>query len=68
MAGIEPPLLADPDGRMCRVLGVLDEVTGKTRRTTFIIDRSGIVRYVFEAVKVPGHAAQVLEVVRGMSS
>ncbi len=66
--GIEPPLLADPTGSICTVLGVLTEPTSNARRTTFVIDKDGNVRYVFEAVKVPGHAAHVLEVVREMNS
>jgi peroxiredoxin len=46
----------------------LPDPTSNARRTTFVIDKAGIVRYVFEAVKVPGHAAHVLEVVREMNS
>lgn len=60
--------MADPDGVICTTLGVLADPTSNARRTTFIIDKEGIVRYIFEAVKVPGHAAHVLEVVRGMNS
>jgi thioredoxin-dependent peroxiredoxin len=60
--------LADPEGRLCSALGVLADPASNARRTTFVIDRDGIVRYVFEAVKVPGHAAHVLEVVREMNS
>lgn len=66
--GITPPLLADPEGQLCKALGVLAEPNGNAKRTTFVVDRDGIVRYVFEAVKVPGHAAHVLEVVREMNS
>jgi len=67
-SGIVPPLLADPEGRLCAALGVLADPTGNAKRTTFVVDRDGTVRYVFEAVKVPGHAAAVLEVVREMNS
>jgi peroxiredoxin len=49
-------------------LGVLPDPAGNAKRTTFIVDKQGIVRYVFESVKVPGHAAHVLEVVREMNS
>jgi peroxiredoxin Q/BCP len=65
---IKPPLLADPDGTICAILGVLPDPAGNAKRTTFIVDKQGIVRYVFESVKVPGHAAHVLEVVREMNS
>jgi peroxiredoxin Q/BCP len=33
-------------------------------RSTFLIDEEGIVRHVWRKVKVDGHAAKVLEVVR----
>ena len=65
---IKPPLLADPNGTICATLGVLSDPQSNAKRTTFVIDQQGIVRYVFESVKVPGHAAHVLEVVREMNS
>lgn len=61
-------MLADPDGSICSALGVLADPTSNAKRTTFVIDKDANVRYVFEAVKVPGHAAHVLEVVREMNS
>jgi peroxiredoxin Q/BCP len=33
-------------------------------RTTFVIDRQGIVRQVFSKVKVEGHSAVVLEAIK----
>ena len=68
VSAITPPLLADPSGMLCSSLGVLADPSSNAKRTTFVVDRDGIVRYVFEAVKVPGHAAHVLEVVREMNS
>jgi peroxiredoxin len=43
---------------------------GKTymgvERTTVLIDGQGVVRKVFPKVKVPGHAAEVLEAVKAI--
>lgn len=62
------PLIADPSGRICTLLGVLPDPAGNAKRTTFIIDKMGIIRYIFEAVKVPGHADAVLQKVAEMNS
>jgi thioredoxin-dependent peroxiredoxin len=65
---LRPPLIADPDGSICMLLGILPDPQGHPKRTTFIIDKAGVVRYIFESVKVPGHAQEVLETVREMNS
>jgi peroxiredoxin Q/BCP len=60
-------LLADEDRKVCEKYGVYVEknMYGKKvmgiARTTFVIDRSGKVVHVFERVKPPGHAVEVLE-------
>ena len=35
-------------------------------RATFLVDAKGIIRHVWRKVKVPGHAAAVLEALRGI--
>ena len=62
------PLLSDPSGAICTMLGVLPDPGGNPKRTTFVVDKQGIIRYIFEAVKVPGHADAVLEKVQEMNS
>ncbi len=62
------PLLSDMSGAICTMLGILPDPSGNPKRTTFIIDKQGVIRYIFEAVKVPGHADAVLEKVREMNS
>jgi thioredoxin-dependent peroxiredoxin len=37
-------------------------------RATFLVDEKGIIRNVWRKVKVPGHAAAVLEALRGIAS
>lgn len=65
-------LLSDADSDMCERYGVWGEkqMYGKTymgiERTTFVIDGTGTIRRVWRKVKVPGHAAEVLEAVRAL--
>ncbi|MDW8479242.1 MAG: peroxiredoxin [Xanthomonadales bacterium] len=60
------PLIADTEGAICRAYGVLREKSLYGRRvlgierSTFLIDRGGIVRAVWRRVRVPGHVGQVL--------
>jgi len=68
--GITVRLLADKDSTVCREYGVLveKEVDGVLResvqRSTFIIDRSGIIRHALYGIHPKGHAAQVLQLVK----
>ena len=53
-------LVSDPDKTICTKCGVVG-LTGKTaRRTTFLIDRDGVIRNIWERVDVDGHAEDVL--------
>jgi peroxiredoxin Q/BCP len=60
------PLLADTDHKIAEAYGVWQEKSlyGKKymgiARTTFVIDRDGRIKKVFEKVKPEGHAEQVL--------
>ena len=60
------PLLSDPENRVTRAYGVYKKKSLYGRefmgieRSTFIIDRSGVIRKVFPKVKVDGHSEQVL--------
>ena len=68
--GLSVRLLADIEGELCEAYGVWQEreKNGEKRmgilRSTFIIDKQGIVRHALYDVKPKGHAAQVLELVR----
>jgi peroxiredoxin Q/BCP len=70
--GLSVRLLADADSEVCERYGVLQEreVEGVHRvgilRSTFIIDRQGIVRHALYGIKATGHAQEVLELVRRM--
>ncbi len=68
--GLTIDLVADVDGQVCKAYGVWRERerNGETRmalvRSTFIIDKQGIVRQALYDVKPKGHAEQVLELAR----
>lgn len=72
--GISVRLLSDADGEVCERFGVLQEreVDGVRRRgivrSTFVIDREGIVRQVYSAVTPKGHAMEVLRFVKNLAS
>ena len=61
------PLATDADGSVCEAFGTWIEKSMYGRkymgidRSTFLIDRDGVVSRTWRKVKVPGHAAEVLE-------
>lgn len=65
-------LAADEDGAVTEAWGVWVEkqLYGRKymgiERATFLIDGSGVVRRAWRNVRVPGHAAEVLEAARGL--
>jgi peroxiredoxin len=71
--GLTVRLLADTDGEVCMAYGVWQEKEkkGKVRtgilRSTFIVDRDGIIRHAIYDVKPKGHAQRVLQLVRELS-
>ena len=70
--GLAVQLLADVDGEVCGNYGVLHEKEHEGRkkicilRSTFIIDKHGIVRHALYGVSPRGHAAEVFGLVKGL--
>jgi len=68
--GLAVQLLSDVDGVACHSYGVLQlkEYEGRTRecirRSTFVIDRKGVVRHALYGVSPRGHAAEVLQLIK----
>lgn len=66
-------LISDPDESLCKLFDVikLKKLYGKEYlgidRSTFLIDKQGILRKEWRKVKVAGHAAEVLEQVKALS-
>ena len=71
--GLSVQLLADADGEVCRRYGVLHdkEVEGRKKtcivRSTFIIDRKGILKHALYGVTPRGHAVAVLDLLKGFA-
>lgn len=63
-------LIADPDEKLCRAFGVIQQKSlyGRTYmgvdRSTFIFDKTGMLRKSLRGVRVPGHVDQVLDELR----
>lgn len=70
--GLCVQLLADVDGEVCRRYGVLQEkeIDGKRKisilRSTFIINRKGVLKHALYGVNPRGHATEVLHLVKGI--
>ena len=70
--GITVPLLADKEGEVCEAYGVWQEKEkdGVKRmgivRSTFIIDKKGLIRHALYGVQSKGHAEEVLQLVKEM--
>jgi peroxiredoxin len=70
--GLTVQLLADTEGEACEAYGVWreKEAHGEKRmgivRSTFIVDKGGVIRHALYDVKPKGHAAQVLELVQSL--
>ncbi len=68
--GLQFPLISDESREMLNTYGVWKQKSMYGRkyfgieRTTFVIDEKGIIRHIFEKVKVNGHVDEVLTVLR----
>ena len=66
-------LLADTDGKMCKLFGVIKEknLYGKKvmgiERSTFLMGRRNEITHQWRGVKVEGHAAAVLAAVKSVA-
>ena len=66
-------LISDEDEKVCEMFGVMKmkNMYGKKvrgiERSTFLIDSKGILRKEWRGVKVPGHAQEVLELVKALA-
>jgi len=67
-------LASDADGKVTEGYGVWIEKSMYGRkymgidRSTFLIDKEGVVRGVWHKVKVPGHVAEVLKAAKALAS
>lgn len=70
--GLTVSLLADIDGEVCEQYGVWQEKEKDgvrkmgIARSTFVIDKDGVIRHALYGVTAKGHAEAVLELVRAL--
>lgn len=60
--GLTFPLLSDAKGELAGAYGV--KIGRGVERSTFLLDRAGVVRWAWRRVRVPGHAEEVLAVLQ----
>jgi peroxiredoxin Q/BCP len=71
--GLSVQLLADTESEVCRLYDVLEKrvVDGHAReavqRSTFVIDKKGILRHILRDVNPRDHADEVLKAVKAMN-
>ncbi len=63
--GLEFLLLSDADGVLAEAYGVRNG--RRVERSTFLLDRAGIVRWAWRRVLVPGHVEEVLATVEALA-
>jgi peroxiredoxin Q/BCP len=72
--GLSIGLLSDTEGEVCRRYGVLQEkeTEGVRReclvRSTFVIDKQGVIRHAHYGVAPRGHATEIYDVVKRLKS
>jgi peroxiredoxin Q/BCP len=59
-------LVADTDKKISKAFGVL-KLTGLDNRVTFIFDKDGVLKYVYEKVDPEGHAEEVLSKIKELN-
>ncbi|EGV34008.1 alkyl hydroperoxide reductase/ Thiol specific antioxidant/ Mal allergen [Thiorhodococcus drewsii AZ1] len=70
--GLSVQLLADTDGETCEAYGVWreKEAHGEKRmgimRSTFVVDKDGLIRHALYDIKPKGHAARILDLIRAL--
>ena len=54
------PLIADSDKSIVKLYGVQHAMVGVAKRVTFLIDRNGVIRYIWPQVEVSGHVDEII--------
>ena len=72
--GLSVQLLADTEEEVCRLYDVIREkiVDGHPKsylaRSTFVIDKKGVVRHIMQDVNPKAHVEEVLKICKGLNS
>jgi thioredoxin-dependent peroxiredoxin len=70
--GLSVQLLADTEEEVCRLYDVIGKASGgeakpRLQRSTFIIDKKGVVRHILQDVNPRAHVNEVLKVCRTLN-
>jgi len=65
--GLEFPLVPDPDKHIIDAYGAREVVGLTAKRRTFVVGPDGRIACVWRAVKVEGHAEEVLSAIKMMA-
>jgi len=72
--GLTISLLADTETEVCKLYDVIQEkvVDGRAKscllRSTFVIDKTGVVRHILQDVNPKAHVGEVLKIVRNLDN
>jgi thioredoxin-dependent peroxiredoxin len=72
--GLTISLLADTEVEVCRLYDVIQEkvVDGRAKscllRSTFVIDKKGVVRHILREVNPKAHVTEVLKIIRNLDN
>ena len=72
--GLTISLLADTEIEVCKLYDVIQEkvVNGRAKscllRSTFVIDKGGVVRHILQDVNPKAHVGEVLKIVRNLDN
>jgi peroxiredoxin Q/BCP len=65
--GLNFTLLSDKSKTICRSCGVMGLTGTVAKRTTFLLDKEGVIRNIWEDVNVRGHAEDVLNKIKELN-
>ncbi len=72
--GLTVQLLADTEKEVCRLYDVIQEkiVDGRSKsclmRSTFVIDKKGVVRHILQDVNPRAHVNEVLKIIKALAT
>lgn len=59
-------LLSDPDKKLRKLFGVTNDYLGLIPgRTTYVVDKKGIIQFVFDSTSAKDHISQALNAIKG---
>ena len=60
-------LSSDTDKAISKKYGVFHRIGGFAKRVTFLIDRDGVVRHIWDKVKITGHVEEIIAKIEALN-